>query len=59
MTRNLTLVQLSDRTCKWPLGDPLSADFRFCGNSSNDASPYCVYHARLAFQPVSERRRVR
>ncbi|KQT54415.1 GcrA cell cycle regulator [Aureimonas sp. Leaf454] len=59
ISRNLTLVQLSDRTCKWPLGDPLSADFRFCGNQSNDASPYCVYHARLAFQPVSERRRVR
>lgn len=59
ISRNLTLVQLSDRTCKWPLGDPLLADFRFCGNHSNDASPYCAYHARLAFQPVSERRRVR
>ncbi|KQT52163.1 MULTISPECIES: GcrA family cell cycle regulator [unclassified Aureimonas] len=59
ISRNLTLVQLSDRTCKWPLGDPLQADFRFCGNHSNDASPYCAYHARLAFQPVSERRRVR
>jgi len=59
ISRNLTLVQLSDRTCKWPLGDPLSADFRFCGNSSNDASPYCQYHARIAFQPVSERRRAR
>ena len=40
-------------------GDPLSAEFRFCGNSSNDASPYCQYHARIAFQPVSERRRAR
>jgi GcrA cell cycle regulator len=59
ISRNLTLIQLSDRTCKWPLGDPLSADFRFCGNGSNDASPYCQYHARIAFQPVSERRRAR
>ncbi|MBC8129012.1 MAG: GcrA cell cycle regulator [Rhizobiaceae bacterium] len=59
ISRNLTLVQLSDRTCKWPLGDPLSADFRFCGNHSNDASPYCLYHARIAFQPASERRRIR
>lgn len=59
ISRNLTLVQLSERTCKWPLGDPLSPDFRFCGNHSNDASPYCLYHARIAFQPVSERRRVR
>lgn len=59
ISRNLTLVQLSDRTCKWPLGDPLLPDFRFCGNHSNDATPYCLYHARIAFQPVSERRRVR
>lgn len=59
ISRNLTLVQLNDRTCKWPLGDPLSPDFRFCGNHSNDASPYCLYHARIAFQPVSERRRIR
>ncbi|WP_185983380.1 GcrA family cell cycle regulator [Aureimonas mangrovi] len=59
ISRNLTLVQLSERTCKWPLGDPLSPDFRFCGNHSGDASPYCQYHARIAFQPVSERRRVR
>ncbi|MBB3952424.1 GcrA family cell cycle regulator [Aureimonas jatrophae] len=58
-TRNLTLIQLSERTCKWPLGDPLSDEFRFCGNHSRDASPYCAYHARLAFQPASERRRVR
>lgn len=59
ISRNLTLVQLSERTCKWPIGDPLSADFRFCGNHSGDASPYCKYHARIAFQPASERRRVR
>ncbi|WP_416356442.1 GcrA family cell cycle regulator [Aureimonas phyllosphaerae] len=59
ISRNLTLVQLSDRTCKWPLGDPLSDEFRFCGNNAPDASPYCQYHARIAFQPVSERRRVR
>jgi len=59
ITRNLTLVQLSERTCKWPLGDPLSNEFRFCGNHSRDSSPYCAYHARLAFQPASERRRVR
>ncbi len=59
ISRNLTLVQLSERTCKWPLGDPLSPDFRFCGNSSGEGSPYCKYHARIAFQPASERRRVR
>ncbi|KAB0676576.1 GcrA family cell cycle regulator [Aureimonas leprariae] len=59
IARNLTLVQLTERTCKWPLGDPLSPDFRFCGNHSDESSPYCQYHARIAFQPSSERRRLR
>ena len=59
ISRKLTLVQLTEGTCKWPVGDPLKPDFHFCGNSARDASPYCVYHAKLAFQPASERRRVR
>ena len=59
IARKLTLVQLTESTCKWPVGDPLKPDFHFCGNSARDASPYCAYHAKLAFQPASERRRVR
>ncbi len=59
IARKLTLVQLSERTCKWPVGDPLKPDFHFCGHHAGDASPYCSYHARLAFQPSAERRRMR
>ena len=58
MSRRLKLIQLSERTCKWPNGDPLSEDFSFCGNDCSDG-PYCTYHARVAFQPASERRRSR
>ena len=59
ISRRLHLVDLSERTCKWPNGDPLSEDFSFCGNDAKDASPYCGYHAKVAFQPVGERRRAR
>ena len=59
ISRRLKLVELTDRTCKWPNGDPLNEDFHFCGTASKDGSPYCAYHARLAYQPVSERRRAR
>jgi GcrA cell cycle regulator len=59
ISRRLQLVQLSERTCKWPNGDPLSEDFHFCGNDSAETGPYCTYHARIAFQPASERRRSR
>ncbi len=59
ISRKLTLLQLSERTCKWPIGDPLSEDFHFCGSESGESSPYCSYHSRLAFQPTAERRRAR
>jgi GcrA cell cycle regulator len=59
ISRRLKLIELSDKTCKWPNGDPLSEEFHFCGNTSKETGPYCSYHARLAFQPVAERRRQR
>lgn len=57
ISRRLGLTELTERTCKWPVGDPLKDDFHFCGNDSPDASPYCGYHQRMAYQPVHERRR--
>jgi GcrA cell cycle regulator len=59
ISRRLQLIQLSERTCKWPNGDPLSEEFHFCGNDAAETGPYCTYHARIAFQPASERRRSR
>jgi GcrA cell cycle regulator len=52
----VTILHLSDKTCKWPIGDPGSEDFCFCGHGPRDGSPYCEYHARLAYQPVQDRR---
>ncbi|APO66238.1 GcrA family cell cycle regulator [Rhizobium mongolense] len=57
ISRRLGLTELTERTCKWPVGDPLKDDFHFCGCDSPDSSPYCSYHQRLAYQPVNERRR--
>jgi GcrA cell cycle regulator len=57
--KRVPLIRLTERTCKWPLGDPLKDDFCFCGNDSPDSSPYCGFHQKLAYQPSAERRRVR
>ena len=57
ISRRLVLVQLTEKTCKWPLGDPLQDDFHFCGNDSDEVTPYCTYHNKLAFQPSNERKR--
>ena len=59
ISRRLQLVQLTERTCKWPNGDPLAEDFHFCGNDAGESGPYCTYHSRIAFQPAAERRRAR
>jgi len=54
-----TLLTLSDRTCRWPIGDPGSEDFHFCGRHPKPQLPYCEHHARIAYQPVQDRRRQR
>jgi GcrA cell cycle regulator len=47
----LRLVQLTDRTCKWPVGDPMEESFGFCGNEASFEVSYCPFHSRLAYQP--------
>jgi len=55
--RKIALTELTEMTCKWPVGDPTQEDFYFCGCDASENSPYCKYHAKLAYQPVNERRR--
>lgn len=59
ISRRLQLIQLSEKTCKWPNGDPLAEDFSFCGNDVGENGPYCGFHSSVAFQPAAERRRSR
>ena len=56
---NATVLQINEQTCKWPIGDPSASDFHFCARRSDIGIPYCAYHARIAYQPVSDRRRDR
>ncbi len=54
--RKLSLMDLTERTCKWPIGDPATEDFWFCGLPSLPGKPYCEAHVGVAFQPMSARR---
>ena len=54
--RRLNLMQLTERTCKWPVGDPATDDFWFCGLPAVPGKPYCETHVAVAFQPMSARR---
>lgn len=45
-----SLLDLSDRVCRWPMGHPGEADFHFCGEKVNPGFPYCVEHCGRAYQ---------
>ncbi|QNE31818.1 GcrA cell cycle regulator [Sphingomonas sp. NBWT7] len=51
-----TLLELSDKVCKWPLGHPGEPDFHFCGDKVNPGFPYCVSHCGHAYQAQLPRR---
>lgn len=54
--KRLTLMELTERTCKWPVGDPATPNFWFCGHAVQQGKPYCEAHVAVAFQPMSSRR---
>ena len=59
IAQRCTILQLTDATCHWPVGDPAAADFFFCGGKTLTSLPYCAHHSRIAYQPVQDRRRDR
>jgi GcrA cell cycle regulator len=54
--RKISLMELTERTCKWPIGDPATPNFWFCGLPTQPGKPYCEAHVAVAFQPMSSRR---
>lgn len=52
-----TILTLSDKTCRWPIGDPSSGEFHFCGRNPSAKMPYCEHHCQIAYQPAQDRRR--
>ncbi len=54
--RKTTVLTINDRMCKWPIGDPSTSEFHFCGHPPKASSPYCDAHSVKAFQPAQSRR---
>ena len=51
-----TLLDLSEKVCKWPIGHPGEAGFHFCGKPSQASFPYCTEHCAVAYQAQLPRR---
>jgi len=45
-----SLLELTEAKCRWPIGEPGSASFGFCGNEQVKGLPYCAIHARMAYR---------
>jgi GcrA cell cycle regulator len=58
-SERVTIMELKESMCRWPLGDPTTAEFRYCGSRSEVGTPYCQYHCRIAYQPSIDRNRRR
>ncbi len=43
-------------SCCWPLGEPGTKEFRFCGDPTVPAKPYCEDHVAVAYVRVRDRR---
>jgi len=52
-----TVLVLREGMCKWPIGDPTDAEFRFCGRHAGTGNTYCEAHAQIAYQPQIRRKR--
>jgi GcrA cell cycle regulator len=61
LTERVTIMELREAMCRWPIGDPTAPDFRFCGarTPGGAGGPYCGFHAQVAYQPAQDRRRSR
>lgn len=58
MSLRVTIGELKDSMCKWPLGDPSDfKSFRYCGSPAPGDAPYCVHHARISYQVPQDRKR--
>jgi GcrA cell cycle regulator len=47
-----TVLELTNTTCRWPVGDPQSKEFFFCGADGADCEsgrPYCALHSGRAY----------
>lgn len=54
--RMLTILDLEPGDCRWPIGDPQTPEFRFCGKPQLEAKPYCPACCRIAYESPEARR---
>ncbi len=47
--------EIRQDACRWPIGDPTSEDFVYCGVQTAKGRSYCAGHCRMAYKPPGSR----
>jgi len=55
--KSITTMTLTDDTCKWPIGDPATSDFHYCGRLPQSGRPYCDKHYSMSRQSTKGKNR--
>jgi GcrA cell cycle regulator len=53
--RRLRFEDIHESACRWPLGDPRSGEFTYCGLKPAEGQSYCAGHCRMAYRPPQAR----
>lgn len=54
--KTVSLMDLNNSMCRWPIGDPQEKSFGFCGDQNISGLPYCSEHAKMAYQAATRNR---
>ena len=57
MRQSAALMSLKADQCRWPIGNPDTDDFRFCGEKCFAGKPYCFEHCKVAYQFTQPKKR--
>jgi GcrA cell cycle regulator len=57
--RRLRFEDIREFACRWPLGDPRSGEFAYCGLTPAKGQSYCAGHCRMAYRPPQARQSAR
>ena len=55
VNRSIKPFKSTPKHCRYPIGDPKSKDFKFCGAKAKTDKPYCVDHCRICYVRMPKR----
>lgn len=48
--KKIGILELTERKCRWPIGDPQDEEFGYCGAETIGGYSYCAEHLDIAYQ---------